>query len=363
MDIITNNTTSECKNLNKDELQEVVSDLNNKNEQLERLVNDMALIATANNNDKLLEFVVDKTLSLLSLQTFAILFDKNKISDKDQYYFCNSSKTPNPFNDDILISLKNYFDAGVANAHNVINISEISDKLDSDTLTKLQNENIFLILPLFGQDDFLGVVLFGKKSTGNPFTNSEIFYTEHLYAILSLALQNKINYHTSITDGKTGLYTYSYFVARIDEKLNEVKNRGGSHSLLMLDVDKFKEFNDNFGHLAGDEALALLAKVLLQSVRNDDLVCRFGGEEFLIFLSDIHPSCLFTVAERIRKNIEKAAIVYKIDGAEKLLHITVSIGGTVIDSSNDMDSTRLLQFVDSALYRSKTNGRNCTTII
>lgn len=357
------NILSSYDNLTNSGMLESLEDLRRKNAQLERLICDMAVIATANSDDKLLDFVIDKTLSTLVPKNFTLILSYNNTDAPVQYFYKALKKEGSPFSSENFLSIQSYFSKSAVNGQKVIALNSLGDSFDSSTAATLESEGVVSLLPLFAQENLFGVALFSNKITGDSFTSDEVFYIEHLYTILSLALQNKINYHSAITDGKTGLYTYPYFTQKLGEKLDSVKKYGESHALLMFDVDHFKDFNDNFGHIAGDEALNLLAKILLKSVRNDDVVCRFGGEEFLVLLSCVHPSCLFTVAERIRQNIEKATFPYDTPRGKELLHITASIGGCIIDSSTVMDASQLLQFVDSALYRSKTNGRNCTTIL
>jgi diguanylate cyclase (GGDEF)-like protein len=165
---------------------------------------------------------------------------------------------------------------------------------------------------------------------------------------LLLALRGQAN-----TDGRTGLTNSRAF----DESLERLlANRVDSESVavLMLDIDHFKEFNDRYGHPAGDEALRAFAHLLGSSVRENDVAARYGGEEFAVYLPGLTASAAADVAERIRERTESTIIPL---GPGLTGHLTVSIG---IAAAPDDGAQRvtLLKAADEALYRAKLAGRN-----
>ena len=165
---------------------------------------------------------------------------------------------------------------------------------------------------------------------------------------LVLALRGQAN-----TDGRTGLTNSRAF----DEALERVlANRAGSDSVavLMLDLDHFKEFNDRYGHPAGDEALRVFANLLGSSVRDGDVVARYGGEEFAIYLPGLSAGGAVEVAERIRERTESSIIPL---GPGLTGHVTVSIG-IAAAPGDGADRMILLKAADEALYRAKLAGRN-----
>lgn len=127
----------------------------------------------------------------------------------------------------------------------------------------------------------------------------------------------------------------------------------------MLDIDHFKNFNDTYGHLAGDKVLFEIAKTLMSSVRTEDCVGRFGGEEFVILLSECKENCIFDVAERIRKTVEQMEVIEN----DTKLQVTVSIGGCQILGNSLETPKTVIKRIDDALYQSKANGRNRSTIV
>lgn len=123
---------------------------------------------------------------------------------------------------------------------------------------------------------------------------------------------------------------------------------------LMIDIDHFKEVNDTYGHLAGDTVIATVAQRLSNTLRNDDIICRFGGEEFVVFLSGRNIDSGYRAAERMRNVIARDAL--EIDGLS--LKATVSIGGSLKDRLTDIEAA--IHEADAALYRAKAAGRNLT---
>lgn len=159
----------------------------------------------------------------------------------------------------------------------------------------------------------------------------------------------------AITDGLTHLYTRRYLAERFQEEFGRAKLKALSLSLLMIDVDFFKKVNDQHGHLAGDQVLREIGRVIRQHTREVDIIGRYGGEEFCVILPDTDKSGALVAAERIRVAVEGGRI--KAYDAE--LAVTVSIGvATFSEDAQQMEE--LLDKADWALYRAKTAGRNRT---
>jgi diguanylate cyclase (GGDEF)-like protein len=176
---------------------------------------------------------------------------------------------------------------------------------------------------------------------------------------LVVAVENsqlyKLTKRLSITDELTGMFNYRYLQQRLDDEIERARRYGRSLSLLMLDADDFKGFNDTHGHIAGDVALAELGEVMRSSVREIDVVCRYGGEEFSVILPETDSEGAFVVAEKIRENI--ATHLFADADGNRLVHVTVSIGlATFPGGAPDKES--LLRQADDALYQAKHLGRD-----
>jgi two-component system, cell cycle response regulator len=167
------------------------------------------------------------------------------------------------------------------------------------------------------------------------------------------------NYHRSLslalTDPLTGLYNRRYLGAHLDGMMNRADDNGKGPALLLFDIDRFKQVNDTYGHLAGDEVLCEIASRTLHDVRSFDLVARYGGEEFLVVMPETNLQVALVVAERLRLSIAERP--FAVSGASASIPITVSVGIATMLSMND-SPTELLRRADEALYAAKNNGRN-----
>ncbi|MHB1127703.1 MAG: GGDEF domain-containing protein [Bacillota bacterium] len=156
----------------------------------------------------------------------------------------------------------------------------------------------------------------------------------------------------AVTDELTELYNYRYFHLCLEKELELCKT--GSMALLMLDIDHFKEVNDDFGHQSGNKVLVEISSLIRQKVRDQDIVVRYGGEEFSIILPGIDRDAAVMVAERIRESIQNTPVVSEQGG---MVQVTVSIGVALYPGRANTKSDLISQ-ADSALYRAKEEGRN-----
>jgi|GEM_PF-1997686 len=157
----------------------------------------------------------------------------------------------------------------------------------------------------------------------------------------------------SQTDALTRLHNRRFFQQKLDEELDRARRYQSTLSLLLIDVDHFKQFNDTYGHLAGDSVLAKVATILGDSARSNDVVARYGGEEFAILLpmTELEGAC--QLAERLRRRVEA--------GPWQGRQITVSIGVSATLETGSNDPEKLIHLADQALYTSKQSGRNQVT--
>jgi diguanylate cyclase (GGDEF)-like protein len=220
----------------------------------------------------------------------------------------------------------------------------------------------FLSLPISMDGRIVGVLNLSDKLDG------EIFCEEDLHLLQTIATQATIaiertNYYTqsqelrriSITDSLTGLLNRRYFQERLAEEVDRATRHGKPLSLMMIDVDHFKAFNDTHGHPAGDKILVMIARCLREGVRTIDVVSRFGGEEFAVILPETRKEEALEIGERLRLEVES---VY-FPGEETMpgSRLTVSLGvATFTEDARDLKG--LIQKSDRALYQAKAQGRN-----
>jgi len=160
----------------------------------------------------------------------------------------------------------------------------------------------------------------------------------------------------SNTDALTGLANRRSLEAFLRSAQIAAMETGDPLSILMIDIDHFKQFNDSYGHQIGDQVLRLVAKVLQECVRESDLAARYGGEELMAVLPDVTLDICAVVAERIRRRISDARLTRRATG-EEISSVTVSIGMAQFRMSESAEG--LIERCDRALYQAKRSGRNC----
>lgn len=159
---------------------------------------------------------------------------------------------------------------------------------------------------------------------------------------------------TALKDGLTGLYNYTSIMELLEKEVKKIERNKNSISFVMVDIDYFKEINDQYGHECGNIILKEVAKILLNSVRCSDTVGRYGGEEYSIILPNTNDYEAFMICERIRRNIE--SYNFLIDNDD--INITVSIGIFSTNLLKTINHQEIVKLADKALYTAKKSGRN-----
>ncbi|GAA3533448.1 GGDEF domain-containing protein [Zobellella aerophila] len=161
-------------------------------------------------------------------------------------------------------------------------------------------------------------------------------------------------YRESSRDPLTRLMNRRLFVRQLEQVRYQSKDER-PYSLLLLDLDRFKRINDDFGHLMGDEVLVTVANTILDILGQDAMVARYGGEEFMVLLPDTSLSQALRQAETLRLAVESQPVVSPLDDRE--VNVTISVG--VVEGNKDSQVQALLRQADEALYAAKSRGRNC----
>lgn len=209
----------------------------------------------------------------------------------------------------------------------------------------------YTILPLTMHKDATGYLVasgIGEKDK----EKFHILAQQFLIGIRRAILYRKVQGLT-ITDSLTQVFNRRYFLERVSEEVDRSKKFKYSFSFLMIDIDHFKEFNDNYGHLVGDAILREISKTIKENIRQIDFMGRYGGEELSVILTETDKAQAAVACERIRKAIESRRFtVYDED-----LKATISIGiSTFPDDATD--TAALIERADKALYQAKQTGRN-----
>ena len=159
-------------------------------------------------------------------------------------------------------------------------------------------------------------------------------------------------------DGLTGAYNKRYFMDRLDSEIKFSLRHKVNLALMLLDLDKFKDVNDTYGHLAGDNVLAMFAKAMHKSIRNEDVLARYGGEEFAIITRSISRADVHRFAERLCR--ETSELVVESEGVR--IPISVSIGVATVPEDRANSPEELIKRADDMLYEAKRLGRNRVVI-
>lgn len=225
---------------------------------------------------------------------------------------------------------------------------------------RLPRENVsgaWLLYPIVVHEQLLGVAQW-TRALSRPFTSEDTARLEYLVPQAAIALENvyiRAQMHDlAATDGLTGLWNHQRMYDLLREEIQRATRYKRALSVLMMDVDSFKTFNDSYGHPQGDQLLKIVAGILQSSVRNVDHVGRYGGEEFMIVLPETFKDDACRLAERIRAHVEENAWVL-VD--ERPIRRTISIGVAAYPE-DALNAGELVQRADEAMYRAKRAGKN-----
>ena len=221
---------------------------------------------------------------------------------------------------------------------------------------EVKNTGSVFILPLLYEKDLLGILVILSEDTNaiNPYQIEllKVLGNQASISIANAQFHEEIE-KLAITDGLTGLFNHRHFQERITHEFHRIGRFPEPLSLLIIDLDHFKEINDSYGHPVGDSVLKEVSNIIKKTIRNIDVPARYGGEEFAVILIGTEARGALRMAERLRK-----AVMKKVFSAEgKGFQITVSIGITTYP--DDIQSKEeLIEKADRALYHAKKTGRN-----
>ncbi len=229
----------------------------------------------------------------------------------------------------------------------------VNEPMEECPATHVAIKNL-LAVPLTSQNrKILGLIMIANKEGGFTEQDEDTLLNFAFQAFQAITLQQEMIRHAT-TDGLTGLNNYRVFSEKLNEEMDRAKRYTRDLSLLMIDIDHFKSFNDIYGHQAGDLVLREVAKLIAGSIRTSDFAARYGGEEFSAILPETTSVQALTVAERMRSRINKHPFL--LPSGDQVF-VTVSIGcGAYPEDADDPES--LVKKADKALYLAKESGRN-----
>src|ERR1700675_2525434 len=233
-----------------------------------------------------------------------------------------------------------------------------SDLRSATTMKFFAESASRLRIPLVSFGQALGVLAL-DSSQPDAFRDGDLESLESVADICATAIQNA-HYvervkQLAYLDGLTGIFNRRFFKLRFMEEIERARRYGTGMAVIMADIDEFKRLNDEFGHVLGDEVLRQVSSLFHQQVRKVDVVCRYGGEEFAILLTQVTPEQAITVAGKLRKMVEG----WQFPGVPRT--VTISAGASAFPQHG---TTRdgLVKAADSALYAAKQAGRNAVRL-
>jgi diguanylate cyclase (GGDEF)-like protein len=235
-------------------------------------------------------------------------------------------------------------------------------------LERLRANDVAVVAPLVqrdaGENVLRGVLLLGPRVTPEPYDESHLEFLGRLTELIGIALHNAFLHYVATHDTLTEIWSRGHFDVELRRELSRAVRRrerappSSVVSLVMLDIDHFKQVNDTFGHRAGDRILKLVATTLRRNIRDYDTLARWGGEEFAVVLPDAPKQAALEAAERFRRAVREARA--SVEEGEALPVVTASFGvATWPDDAEDV--RELVRKADLALYRSKESGRDRVT--
>ncbi len=166
---------------------------------------------------------------------------------------------------------------------------------------------------------------------------------------------NRIIRELAVRDGLTGLHNHRYFHEALRKEIDRCRGNGRTFSLIFLDVDFFKQYNDRYGHLMGDQVLMSIGQLLKEQIKEGGIVARYGGEEFVLLLPETPKEKASRLAEAVRKRIEGYTFAHAEETVSKPVTVSLGVGAFPEDAESGSD---LIRVVDQALYGAKGAGRN-----
>ena len=238
----------------------------------------------------------------------------------------------------------------------IIGDSELNETLDDLLPVERGGGRSIVAIPLAQDGVVIGVIYLDSHQLSHHFNQQQIPFLTTFAAHTSIALHNTMLYRRAITDDLTGLYTRQYIDEQLSNATIKAKQEHKPLSLMILDLDHFKNINDSHGHTTGDEVLTTFASLLRELVDDNGEVGRFGGEEFIAILPDVMLDDAYLLAEKIRSKLEGMTIVKD----DLRLKVTVSVGVAAYDDHLEGNALLLLEKADNAMYTAKDRGRNRT---
>lgn len=326
--------------------------LRTEKQKLEQIIGFDEKITLIRKSDKLMDFVVSMTLKILEAGRCSIM-----LIDKENEELC--VKGSEGFADDsgpIRVKINESICAKVIHDGQPLLVTDIdSDPRFLPSKKARYAGRSFMIIPIKRDGDTVGVINVTNKiappEQDGVFNDVDVRVLCAIAKEVAVAIENVRFYkelqYLTITDPLTDIHNFRHFSQHLEDEIKRLKRFPEDLGLIMMDIDNFKSYNDQLGHLAGDRLLKAVGKIIQENLREVDVLCRYAGDEFVIILPETGKTGSSVLAERIRNSIERA----KLDKP-----VTVSIG--VAQYKDGMTKHELISKADRALYQAKKEGKD-----
>jgi len=221
----------------------------------------------------------------------------------------------------------------------------------------LFDHKFFITIPLMIENEIIGVLNLNDNEKGYLNVTDLDFFL-NVAEFISLSISNAQSFEKaerlSVTDGLTGLTNRQQLASALQSEVLRSRRYHSPLSLVMMDVDYFKGVNDTFGHQEGDDVLTGVASIIKSLCRSHDVAARYGGEEFVLILPETNGAGAWTIAERVREEVEN----HRFHHEGRVHSVTISCGIAQLDDGGTQEYTDLIRIADEALYQAKESGRN-----
>lgn len=338
---------------------ELLEQLEKEKYKLEVILDAYNEIAQIFNLEELADFVTSKTLQILNAEKASLMI----VDEATGELILKGSQGIEKQKTPVKIKIGKLIAGWVAQEGEALLVENVDEdpRVKSRPANKRYKSKSFISLPLKGDKKVLGVInVTDKLVDSDIFTEDDLRYLSLLAyhtvsQIENIRLWEKLS-SLAVTDPLTGLFNHRYFQDQLNLEIMRSQRYGHSLSLIMLDIDFFKTSNDEHGHLTGDTVLRQVAWVLRENFRHVDILCRYGGDEFMAILPDTESEGAVFVAEKIRRTIENKEIFTDEKNKGNILKVTVS--GGVATYHENLSKADFISRVDKALYKAKNEGRN-----
>lgn len=313
---------------------------------------------------RLLQVILSKALDILKAEKGSLMlydYSSNSLQVK-VVYGLNDKRVEDNINNGIIQCSKIKAGEGIAGTVFLERKAIITNLGVNDPRFASKNSpaNVqsLLCVPLITKGEAIGVINISNKKHNMLFNQKDLEFMTSLANQAAIAIDNAKLYELATKDGLTKLYINRHFMTLLENEVRRCSRYKHNMSLIMLDIDDFKQINDTSGHLIGDKILREVSKQITTTIRKIDVAGRYGGEEFVILLPETTKQGAAIIAERLRKNI---ANIKATSTDDKIITTTVSLG--VSQFPTDAETPQdLIDTADKALYNSKRNGKNLVSI-